>query len=429
MKKFWLPYSLWDIQGIELWLNELAAKGYELKKFSKFWSGRAEFQPSEEAKHCRYRLDPIGKDERELRERAANYRELGWRFVEQIGKLYAVYRCDDPEAPELYTDPESLGWAMKKLIRRQWLGAAAVLLWACWLLRDLLGLLITAPAVLPMRLILQNELALLYLLLAAVVVSYVLPVFRRTVQFARLRRRLVQGEVPPSHRLVCSQLREPLSLLAGAALIVVALILTFRYQLGGGNIRGLSDESEWDFPHVTLSEILPEGTELKIRQEEELYLISNPSTFAHSQLAPEQYDTNQAALARLPNGESREVRLSLTYIKTRSPELAEWVYTGKVQEWNQEMEEYRENWEENTPYIHDHTPAYDFLQEDVLSWPGLDQLTRFSYQFSDENYPQACYVGRLGSQVFVLSVRGPDLETPLDLLTERLAEQLAAEAV
>ena len=114
------------------------------------------------------------------------------------------------------------------------------------------------------------------------------------------------------------------------------------------------------------------------------------------------------------------MRLSLTYIKTRSPELAEWVYTGKVQEWNQEMEEYRENWEENTPYIHDHTPAYDFLQEDVLSWPGLDQLTRFSYQFSDENYPRACYVGRLGSQVFVLSVRGPELETPLDLLLERM---------
>ena len=115
--------------------------------------------------------------------------------------------------------------------------------------------------------------------------------------------------------------------------------------------------------------------------------------------------------------------MSLNYIKTRSPELAEWVYTGKVQEWKQEMEEYRENWEKNTPYIHDHTPAYDFLQEDVLSWPGLDQLTRFSYQFSDENYPRACYVGRLENQVFVLSVRGPDLETPLNLLADRLAAE------
>ena len=154
MKKFWLPYSLWDIQGIELWLNELAAKGYELKRFSRFWSiGRVEFQPSEEAKHCRYRLEPIGKGTKELRERAANYRELGWRFVEQIGKLYAVYRCDDPEAPELYTDPESLGWAMKKLIRRQRLAAAAVLLWAGLLLRDMLVQLFTAPAVLAMELV------------------------------------------------------------------------------------------------------------------------------------------------------------------------------------------------------------------------------------------------------------------------------------
>lgn len=423
MKKFWLPYSLWDIQGIELWLNELAAKGYELKKFSKFWYGRAEFQPSEEAKHCRYRLDPIGKDERELRERAANYRELGWRFVEQIGKLYAVYRCDDPEAPELYTDPESFGWAMKKLIRRQWLGVMVILLWACWLLRDLLGLLITAPAVLPMRLILQNELALLYLLLITAVVSCVLPVFRRTVQFARLRRRLVQGEVPPSRRLVCSQLREPLSLLAGAALIVAALILTFRYQLGGSNIRGLSDESEWDFPHVTLSEILPEGTALKIRQEEELYLYLNPSTFAHSWLAPEQYDTKQAGLARLPNGVSRDAQLSLNYIKTRSLELAEWVYTGKVQEWKQEMEEYRENWEKNTPYIHNNAQAFAFFREEDVTHSSLDQLTRFSYQYSDEDWPRACYVGRLENQVFVLSVRGPDLETPLNLLADRLAAE------
>ena len=173
MKKLWLPYSLWDIQGIELWLNALAAKGYELKRFSRFWSiGRVEFQPSEEAKHCRYRLEPIGKGTKELRERAANYRELGWRFVEQIGKLYAVYRCDDPEAPELYTDPESLGWAMKKLIRRQWLAAAAVLLWAGLLLRDMLAQLFTAPAVLAMELVLDFELLAPLLLALLVVVGW-----------------------------------------------------------------------------------------------------------------------------------------------------------------------------------------------------------------------------------------------------------------
>ena len=29
MKQF-CPYPLWDVRGIEQWLNELAAKGYEL---------------------------------------------------------------------------------------------------------------------------------------------------------------------------------------------------------------------------------------------------------------------------------------------------------------------------------------------------------------------------------------------------------------
>ena len=210
MKKFWLPYSLWDIQGIELWLNELAAKGYELKRFSRFWSiGRVEFQPSEEAKHCRYRLEPIGKGTKELRERAANYRELGWRFVEQIGKLYAVYRCDDPEAPELYTDPESLGWAMKKLIRRQWLAAAAVLLWAGLLLRDMLAQLFTAPAVLAMELVLDFErLAPLLLALLVVVGGTVLGVLYQTVRFTGLRRRLAQGELPPVQKRTYPQLRQ-----------------------------------------------------------------------------------------------------------------------------------------------------------------------------------------------------------------------------
>ena len=413
MKQF-CPYPLWDVRGIEQWLNELAAKGYELKKFSKFWSGRAEFQASEQARYARYRLDPIGRDEEELRERAANYRELGWRFVEQIGNVYAVYRCTDPEAPELYTDPESLGWAMKRLLRRQWTAAVLALAWAGWLLRDLLGLLFTAPAVLPMRLILQNELALLYLLLITAVVSCVLPVFRRTVQFARLRRRLVQGEVPPSRRLVCSQLREPLSLLAVAVLIVVALILTFRYQLGGGNVRGLSGESEWDFPHITLSETVPAGTELRENARQTVTLPSQPGQIVFfydraytSWLAPDQYYVTQSGLARLPGEISRHVQLVQDYTKTRAPFLAEWVHAGKVQEWRQRL----------------NALVSEYGAEETISYPGLDQLTRFSYQYWGEDWSRACYVGRLGSQVFVLHLRGPDLETPLDLLAERLAAE------
>lgn len=417
MKKFWLPYSLWDIQGIELWLNELAAKGYELKRFSRFWSiGRVEFQPSEEAKHCRYRLEPIGKGTKELRERAANYRELGWRFVEQIGKLYAVYRCDDPEAPELYTDPESLGWAMKKLIRRQWLAAAAVLLWAGLLLRDMLAQLFTAPAVLAMELVLDFErLAPLLLALLVVVGGTVLGVLYQTVRFTGLRRRLAQGELPPVQKRTYPQLRQFLLTL----FLVVFLVGYFFFfnWVNSWRERPLPENpAEWDFPHITLSETVPAGTELRENARQTVTLPSQPGQIVFfydraytSWSAPDQYYVTQSGLARLPGEISRQVQLVQDYTKTRAPFLAEWVYAGKVQEWRQRL----------------NALVSEYGAEETISYPGLDQLTRFSYQYWGEDWSRACYVGRLGSQVFVLHLRGPDLETPLDLLTERLAAEAA----
>ena len=125
--------------------------------------------------------------------------------------------------------------------------------------------------------------------------------------------------------------------------------------------------------------------------------------------APEQYYVTQSGLARLPGEISRQVQLVQDYTKTRAPFLAEWVYAGKVQEWRQRL----------------NALVSEYGAEETISYPGLDQLTRFSYQYWGEDWSRACYVGRLGSQVFVLHLRGPDLETPL----ERLAARLAAEAV
>ena len=128
-----------------------------------------------------------------------------------------------------------------------------------------------------------------------------------------------------------------------------------------------------------------------------------------SWLAPEQYHITQSGLARLPGEISRQVQLVQDYVKTRAPVLAEWVYAGKVQEWRQQLNAW----------------VSEYGGEETISHPGLGQLTRFSYQYWGEDWPRACYVGRLGSQVFVLHLRGPDLETPLDLLTERLAAEAA----
>ena len=52
-------------------------------------------------------------------------------------------RCDDPQAPELYTDPDSLAWAMKKQVR---LVLLRPLFWLVWLAVLFWGGLVPAAA-------------------------------------------------------------------------------------------------------------------------------------------------------------------------------------------------------------------------------------------------------------------------------------------
>ena len=54
-----------------------------------------------------------------------------------------------------------------------------------------------------------------------------------------------------------------------------------------------------------------------------------------------------------------------------------------------------------------------------MSYPGLDRLIRFTYQYDGEPEPRACYVGQAGDRVFSLKVRGPDPEAALELLAAR----------
>ena len=126
----WNPYPLWDVAGIQNWLEEMGREGYALGEWNSFWSiGKVPFYQDPSAAGARYRLEPLGRI-RERRkedwERRQGYAAQGWHYVTTIHRMYEVFRCDDPEVPDLYTDTQSLSWAMKRLGRWQWL---MVLLW------------------------------------------------------------------------------------------------------------------------------------------------------------------------------------------------------------------------------------------------------------------------------------------------------------
>ncbi|MEI3297794.1 DUF2812 domain-containing protein [Dysosmobacter welbionis] len=90
-----------------------------------------------EPKAVRYRLEPAGKKEScPDPERLAAYRSMGWEYVDTSGKSMHLWRCDDPDAPELHTDPETEAQAYDRLFRRQQKvtqsGPRSRRFWRCW---------------------------------------------------------------------------------------------------------------------------------------------------------------------------------------------------------------------------------------------------------------------------------------------------------
>ncbi len=414
--KKWCPCAPWDMAGIERWLNEMAAQGYVFDRWTDFL-GRVTFHTDPAAAEYRYCLDPIGKwpKEDELRERIACYRDAGWRYMDKIETLYSIFRADDPQASALYTDRESLGWAMRRLIRRQWLRVLVVLVWLAFLCRDSLVTAVTNPTLIPMRLILHFEsLFPLFLLLVLLVAGEVSAALWRSVRLTGIRRRLLREEDPGPVRRRSSWGTQ--WVLTG--LLVAGSVGVFAFSLwmdGRTTDRLPEDPAQWDFPHVTLAEMLPEGSH--ILKEYNAQELLHYNTARRSVLAPEQYDVEQGVYARLSSTARREYYLDLEYIRTISPALAAVVHTGLADQIQADWEDYKKLVEKNPS-----NPSLAFPQAETVSHPGLDRLIRFDYHRSDETVPRSIFVGQLGSQVFVLNVKIPDPEAALELLVRRLTE-------
>lgn len=98
------PLFLYDPAMEQAWLEDQAAKGrfvYEYKSlYACFWH-------EEPKTHVRFRLEPARDDtDRPDMQTQETYLEMGWKYVCSIDRSYRVWRCDDPKAPELNTDPQ-----------------------------------------------------------------------------------------------------------------------------------------------------------------------------------------------------------------------------------------------------------------------------------------------------------------------------------
>lgn len=109
-----LPTSLYDIPGLEQWLEEQADEGLFPNHLGAYVSFTKDGVPG-----TRYRLETWGKRGTEpTPEQLALYHSSGWEYAFSIGRVYFLFYTTDANAPEPYSDFVTRGQSLERLVRR-----------------------------------------------------------------------------------------------------------------------------------------------------------------------------------------------------------------------------------------------------------------------------------------------------------------------
>ena len=306
-----IPVDFVDVDRFEGWAEDMARRGLYLHHLTPFLF--AAFQRGEPAP-VRYRLEPRGSF---WSRESQNYcRSLGWEFVFHLGRWFDLYRNDDPEAPELHTDPVVHSYALDRISRSlRILTAVLVLCFVGELAALLLPYLLSeTPVLLLLDVSGISTLSMLVLFLLLGVE------FRSLGSFFRLRRRLREGIVP-GRQSWRSSARWYFGLLLFDLVLLAALIaspLVMRSVEWEGELAA----AERPFPILELWELegdpALEAVPSPITLEIFGYDSHNYVRRNWSLLAPGQYEVDQ----HLTDGGDYEPSLTMEWYRLSLPFLA-----------------------------------------------------------------------------------------------------------
>ena len=306
-----IPVDFVDVDRFEGWAEDMARRGLYLHHLTPFLF--AAFQRGEPAP-VRYRLEPRGSF---WSRESQNYcRSLGWEFVFHVGRWFDLYRNDDPEAPELHTDPVVHSYALDRISRSlRILTAVLVLCFVGELAALLLPYLLSeTPVLLLLDVSGISTLSMLVLFLLLGVE------FRSLGSFFRLRRRLREGIVPGRQSWRFTG-RWNLGLLLFDLVLLAALIAS-PLVLRSVEWEGELATAERPFPILELRELegdpALEAVPSPITLEIFGYDSHNYVRRNWSLLAPGQYEVDQ----RLTGSGDYEPRLDMLWYRLSLPCLA-----------------------------------------------------------------------------------------------------------
>ena len=352
-----IPVDFVDIDRFEGWAEDMARRGLYLHHLTPFLF--AAFQRGEPAP-VRYRLEPRGSF---WSRESQNYcRSLGWAFVCQVGRWFDLYRNDDPEAPELHTDPVVHSYALDRISRSLRILTAVLVLCLVGELAALLlpYLLSDAPVLLLLNASSISTLSMLVLFLLLGVE------FRSLGSFFRLRRRLREGIVPGRHSWRFTG-RWNLGLLLFDLVLLAALIAS-PLVLRSVEWEGELATAERPFPILELRELESnpalEAVPSPITLEIFGYDSHNYVRRNWSLLAPGQYEVDQ----HLTGSGDYEPRLDMLWYRLSLPCLASPLLDDLIS-WYSDLRYAPEHYTVTEPEL----PGFDraVLVQDNR-WPGQE---------------------------------------------------------
>lgn len=353
-----IPCSLYDIRGIQEWLDEMALQGLFLKGVNRRCD-RAEFELGDPAP-VRYRLDPVGKSAEKDKDREEPYAEMGWTLVCRLAKHFYIFSCGDPQAPELYTDPQSLSIAMDNLVRRELRSHILLALFTLALLPFVL--FFPTPAYNFQNLLLwERPQDVFHMVSYPILLILCLPLlafeFRRV---QKIRDTLAQG-LP----LKAKKRRNRLPWYAIWALFYLPLFALPRliFPSVGWEVQGL-DKAVLSHPWPTTAQLEAVGTSpLEREPVMDGYVRLNSSPFAPVQEEVTRY---------LILGNSDRLSSTIRYIRASSPRTARCLYQLELDRTSKNLEG-RQGPRYGSSRI---TGLAPFSPRD---WPGLDRLEVTQY--------------------------------------------------
>ena len=307
-----IPCADYDIEGLQSYFEEMAAKGLHLKKDGIF-AYFASFERGE-PREARYRMDvkekrsPImdGDNGRPTDEQIELCGELGWEYVDSIGAFH-IFRTYDAAAPELNTDAALQSIAARRIVRSQ---IDSVLVLCFWLL--IYPVLKLDGLLLPTMFTVGTDIMLLAFIID---IWWIAGSIARLIYLSRIKKRLEAGE-SIVRRVKRSSARyiAPRIVFAVLAAATVCLFIARWSEADKGRIP--LEEYAGELPFATIADIVPG------KYERMGFPVTDGIQTRSDILAPVVIDFREYAAVTVTGGKAFSGGLLIDYYETVSPRLA-----------------------------------------------------------------------------------------------------------